>query len=218
MEPKVDRPVARRARYLMSVDAFLLSGALFMVALGLTAFGFPEPSVWSQLASQLVLVGSVLAGAVLAWTLHGHPLRATTWLGLVAGTILGAAVAVPVFLALLQLGRLLQLPFPDQEGPWAAIALVTVVVVAYLAVAAIGAVRDLANRTGSSRIAVVRLGALVVMLATVVITLLIGGETAEAGLFMVPVAGAGAVAVIVMAWFEGWWARRQARTVDTGTA
>lgn len=205
---RVVSPVNRWDRYFTSADAFLLSGALLFLLLGVSEPVFSEPSIAAQVFSQVMFVGSVVAGVVLAWVLHGHQLRGSTWIGMLIGALVGGVLLVPAFFALFTLGQFVPNPFPE-EGPWGAVLLLLAVVIAFLALPTYQAMRDLVTRTGDLRVAGVRLGALAVIVAAVVVTIVIGGETAEAGIFMVPVAAAGAVSVGGIAWFEGWRSRRQ---------
>ena len=203
----VGHVTAWRHTYGAAADAFLLAGAGFLLLVGGLGLLFRQPSVWSEVLSQVALAGSVVGTAV-AWRLHGHRLTRPTWVGVVLGAIAGSLVAGPVFFALFMLGRLIPFPMPEEEGPWGSVIVVVVVVVAFLALPVYWGVRNLVRRSGHRRAAVVRLGALAVIVAAVVITVSIGGETAEAGLFMVPVSAASAVAVCGVALFGSWRARR----------
>jgi UDP-N-acetylmuramyl pentapeptide phosphotransferase/UDP-N-acetylglucosamine-1-phosphate transferase len=119
----------------------------------------------------------------------------------------GALVVLPPFFALILLGRIIRSPLPDQEGPWGAVLLVSLVVVAFLAPPVLDSLRDVARRSGELRVVVVRLSTLAIIVAAVTITSLIGGETAEAGMFMVPVSAASAAAIAVLAMVDGRRAR-----------
>ncbi len=204
---RVGNQVARWDRYFTSADAFLLSGALFLLLLGVMGLVFTEPSIASQVFSLVTFVGSVVAGVVLAWVLHGHQLRGRTWIGMLIGAVAGGVLLVPAFFALFTLAQFVPSPFP-QEGPWGAVLLLLAVVIVFLALPTYHAVRDLLTRTGDLRVAGVRLGTLAGIVAAVVVTTVIGGETAEAGIFMVPVAAAGAVSVTSISGFEAWRSRR----------
>jgi hypothetical protein len=171
--------------------------------LGALALLFKQPSVWSEVLSQLVLVGSAVGGAAGAWRLHGHPLTRARWAGVVLGVVVGAVVVVPAFFALILLGRFIGSPLPEREGPWGAVLVMSVVVVAFLALPVLDGVRDLARGTGAPLVAVTRLGALAVVVAAVSITVLIGGEISEAGMFMVPVSATSAAAIAALALFDG---------------
>ena len=210
----VDRPVATRGRYyFVSVDAFLLTGAMFLLPSGLLGLLFNEPSIWSQLLSQVVLIGSLAGGTVLAWKLHGHVLKGATLVGMTLGIVAGAVVGIPAFFALFMLGRFIPNPFPREEGPWGAILVLAVAVIAFLALPIYQGIRDLAHRTGVP-VAAARLGSFVIIATVIVITSLIGGDTAETGVFMVPVSAASAAAIAGVAWFEKWRTRSR-RSRDT---
>ena len=188
-----------RRIHVAAVDAFLLTGAAGVLLLVLLSLFFVEPSVWSEVLSQLVLVGSVLGGTALAWRLHGHRLTRVTWVSVVLCAVGGAIVAVPVFLALVTLGRLVPLPADLQEGPWGAVLIVTLVVVAFLAVPVVNSIRKFGSRSAGRELAGLRLGALVVIIAVIIVTVSIGGELAEAAMFMAPVAAASATAIVGVA-------------------
>jgi hypothetical protein len=201
-------PIAGWRRHLaVAADAFLLAGAAGLLGLGVLSLLFDHPSVWSEVLSQLVLVGSAVGGTAGAWRLHGHPLTRARRAAAVLGIAAGAVVVLPAFFALILLGRFIGSPLPEREGPWGAVLVLSVVVVAFLAVPVLDGLRDLARRTGVLRVAVTRLGALAVVVAAVIITILIGGETAEAGMFMVPVSATSAAAIAALALFDGRRAR-----------
>ncbi|HEY3409317.1 MAG TPA: hypothetical protein VGK53_14190 [Propionicimonas sp.] len=193
-----------RRNHVAAVDAFLLTGAAGVLLLVLLSLFFVEPSVWSEVLSQLVLVGSVLGGTALAWRLHGHRLTRATWVSLVLCAIGGAIVAVPVFLALVTLGRLVPLPADYPEGPWGAVLIVTLVVVAFLAGPVVGSIREFGSGSAGRTIAGLRLGALAVIIAVIIVTISIGGELAEAAMFMAPVAAASAAAIVGVAAVDKW--------------
>jgi hypothetical protein len=204
----VDRPVTTRGRYyFVSVDAFLLTGAMFLLPSGLLALLFHQPSIWSELLSQAVLIGSLVGGTVLAWRLHGHALKGASLVGMTLGIVAGAVVGIPAVFALFMLGRFIPSPFPRDEGPWGLILVLAAALIAFLALPIYQGIRDLAHRTGSVPVAAARLGAFVIIATVIVITSRIGGDTAEAGIFMVPVSAASAAAIAGVAWFEKWRAR-----------
>lgn len=202
------RPMTTKERYyFVSADGFLLTGALFLLMEGLLMLLFHQPSLWSELLSQAVLVGSLVGGTVLAWTLHGNSMKRSSWVGMTLGIIAGAVVGIPAFFALIMLGRFIPNPFPMDEGPWGAILVLAAAVIAFLALPIYQGIRDLARRTGSVPVAAARLGAFVIIATVIVITSRIGGDTAETGIFMVPVSAASAAAIAGVAWFEKWRAQ-----------
>ena len=207
------RPMTTKERYFVSADGFLLTGALFLLMEGLLMLLFHQPSLWSELLSQAVLVGSLVGGTVLAWTLHGNSMKRSSWVGMTLGIIAGAVVGVPAFFALFMLGRFIPNPFPRDEGPWGSILVLAVAVIAFLALPIYQGIRDLAHRTGVP-VAAARLGSFVIIATVIVITSLIGGDTAETGVFMVPVSAASAAAIAGVAWFEKWRTRSR-RSRDT---
>jgi hypothetical protein len=201
---KPAEPIAGWRRNLaVAADAFLLSGAAGLLVLGALALLFDQPSVWSEVLSQLVLVGSAVGGTAGAWRLHGHPLTRARWSGVVLCVAAGAVVVLPAFFALLLLGRFIGSPIAEWEGPWGAVLVMSAVVIAFLALPVLDGVRDLAGRKGAPRVAGTRLCALAVVVAAVTITSLIGGGTAEVGIFMVPVSATSAAAIAALALFKG---------------
>ena len=190
-----------RHRYLLGADAFLVSGVMFMVVMLLellvwSLIGDHDPSLeWINMV--LIAVGA-MAAAVLTWWLHVGALRRPDWLALLLGTLLGGPLLVGVVWGLLAgIGQALPNPFPESEGPWGLVILVTVAVVAGLAVPVVAAIRDLAGPRKSVWTSAIRLAALALWVVIIVVSLIIGGEGAEAGLFMVLFAPASVAGVLV---------------------
>ncbi|MGN8244737.1 hypothetical protein ACTHAM_001842 [Cellulomonas soli] len=191
----------------LCVDAFLLTGLLFVLTQGVlaalaAAVGFDEgdPPVWLGLLSPLLAVAAVVGGAVSAWLLHGRTLSWPVWLGMALGAVLGAPLVSAAFMAVAGLSQLVPWRSRESEGPWFLVALVTLAVVAFLAVPVVDAVRDL---TGARETVVadrVRLVALLLTVLVVAITTAIGvsrsDETGEVGLFLVLVAVPAATSVV----------------------
>lgn len=203
-----------RDRYLLGADAFLVSGVMFTVVMLLellvwSLIGDHDPSLeWINMV--LIVVGA-MAAAVLTWWLHGAALRRPDWLALVLGTLLGGPLLVGVVWGLFAgIGQALPNPFPENQGPWGLVILVAVAVVAGLAVPVVAAIRDLAGPRKSVLTSVSRLAALILWVIIIVVSLIVGGEGAEAGLFMVLFAPAGVAGVLVADFFE---ARRRRRAV-----
>lgn len=180
--------------YQVSVDAFVYGSATMLVLLLLeevgstflprtTAGELPE---WVQLFGPLIMVASFGVGVLGALVIHRCTLRsARTWLGMLVGLAGGSAVLALGFFAL----RLIPTPFPKESGPWGLVIAVVVAVLAFVVPALVAAVRDLIGPREQRLADWLRLGAAAVALAIVVGSLVIGGETAEAGLFAVLFAG-----------------------------
>ncbi|GAA3798677.1 hypothetical protein [Cellulomonas soli] len=202
------RSATGRQRLRMCADAFLLAGLLFVLTQGAlallaTALGLDEgaPPDWIGLLSPLLAVAAVVAGAVGSWRLHGRPLSRPAWAGLALGAVLGGPLASAGFMAVAGLSQLVPWPGPRRsEGPWVAVGLLTLVVVAFLALPVVDAVRDLAGARTSVLADRVRLAALLLTLAVVAVTTAIGvargDETGEVGVFLVLVAVPAATAVL----------------------
>lgn len=118
-------------------------------------------------------------------------------------------MGVSAFFVLFMLGHFIRIPSPGDEGPWGSVLLLAAAVIGFLAVPVYQGVRDLVLRRGGTSIAVLRLATLVIIVTVVLITVRIGGDTAEAGIFMVPISAASAGAIVFVAWFEWWRARRR---------
>ena len=208
----VDRPLtAGRESYLVVADAFIISAALFLLFMAPLMLVFNEPSMTSQLLGQVAILFSGAGGPLLAWILHANRVRWLTLAGLLLGLVAGGVVVGLVFGVFFFLGRfvvdplLRLLPGDLPEGPWGLVVLATIAVLALLAVPVFSAVRDLAARPSRRRVmlALVRLGLVILILAAVIVTVVIGGETAEVGLFMVMFAASGAAGAAGIAWLEG---------------
>lgn len=209
MKPAARRRTAWQSDHVVSADAFLITGVLFLLTMGLLALLFREASLWSEILSQAVLVASLVAGTLIAWTLHGNSLRGAGWLTMAVGIVAGAVVGSLAFFALFMLGRFVPVPSAWREGPWGSVLLLAVAVIAFLALPVYRAVHDLVRHSGSSAIAVVRLASLVVIVTVIGISVGFGGDVAEVGIFMVAVSAASAVAVVLAAWSGRWRARRR---------
>lgn len=209
MLTSTDRPAALRgATYRTSADAFLLGGVVFLLFTGVLVGLVERPSVWSELASQAGMLAALVGGVALAWRLHGRPLTGRAWAGVLLGSVAAGLVTPPVFVALFMLGRFVPLRLPGPEGPWGSILLLVVAAIAFLAVPVHEAVRNLAGRTGDLRVAAVRLSCVLTIMVAVAVTASLGGDAAEVGIFMVPVAAASALAVGGAIWFDRWVAGR----------
>lgn len=191
--PKVHRDAA--PIYQVSVDAFLYGCAAMLALLAVdeltlsALFSGTAPEhlpEWTQILGPIVLFGSFVIGALSALLVHGRSLRkGRTWLGMLLGLVGGVAVLAIGYFAL----RLIPTPFAEDSGPWGLVIGVVVLVLAFVVPGLVSAVRDLVGRRAQQRVDWLRLAATAVALAIVVASLVIGGETAEAGLFAVLFAG-----------------------------
>lgn len=205
-------------RLMLCADAFLFSGALFMltegligIVVGLTGAEASIPE-WMQFAGLFLMLASLIAGVVTAWLVHGRAWRKQTWIGLLLGVVVGGVVTEVAIMAIAAFGQFIPNPIPG-EGPWGLVMVVVVAVVAFLAVPLVDAVRDLVpGRRLRVAVDLLRLGAFAVIVVLVAGTVAVGmqegSELGEAGLFMVLLAGPAAVAVLAMDLFEAWRSKR----------
>lgn len=205
-------------RLILCADAFLFSGALFMLTEGLigivvgltgTEASIPE---WMQFAGPFLMLVSFVAGVVIAWLVHGRAWGKHSWVGLLLGMVAGAAAMNVAIMAIAAFGRFIPSPIPG-EGPWGLVIVIVIAVIAFLAVPLLDAVQDLApGRRQRVAIDTLRLGSFAVIVALVVGTVAVGmqegSELGEAGLFMVLLAGPAAVAVLCLDLFEAWRSKR----------
>ncbi len=207
-------------RLMLCADAFLFSGALFMLTEGLMGIvvALTGPAVripeWLEFAGIFLMLGSLVAGAVTAWRVHGRAWQRNSWIGLLVGVVAGGAAMDLLIMAIAAFGRFIPSPVPD-EGPWGLVIVMVIAVLAFLAVPLVDAIRDLVpGRRSHVRIDALRLGAFAVIVALIAGTVAVGfqqeSELGEAGLFMVLLAAPAAVAVLVMDLFEGWRSKRDA--------
>ena len=207
-------------RLMLCADAFLFSGALFMLTEGLmgivVALTGSEASIpeWLEFAGIFLMLGSLVAGVVIAWRVHGRAWRRQSWIGLLVGMVIGGAAMNLLILGIAAFGRFIPNPFPG-EGPWGLVIVVVIAVVAFLAAPLVDAMRDLApGRRVRVVIDALRLGAFAVIVALVAGTVAVGiqqeSELGEAGLFMVLLAAPAALAVLGMDLFEAWRSKRDA--------
>lgn len=204
-------PVVSRERHNLAADAFLAAAAIFLVVIGtqellafLLAGGDMEswtPPVWLEVVGMLGMPLALVGGPLLAWRLYGRHLGWRDVVAGVVGSLLGGAAFGIVFMVVFFLTRLIPVPLP-QEGPWGMVVIATLAVVAFLAKPVIVAVRDLAGAKEHARRHALRLGVLVLGLAAVIVSVVIGGETAELGMFLLLPAFPAAVAIIAMDWWR----------------
>ncbi|MGB7962634.1 MAG: hypothetical protein WCF12_06695 [Propionicimonas sp.] len=206
-------------RLMLCADAFLFSGALFMLTEGLMGIvvaltgsevRIPE---WLEFAGIFLILGSLVAGVVTAWRVHGRAWQRNSWIGLLLGVVVGGAAMNLLIMAIATFGRFIPNPVPD-EGPWGLVIVTVVAVVAFLAVPVLDAIRDLTGQRVRVRIDTLRLAAFAVIVALVAATVVVGiqqeSELGEAGLFMVLLAAPAALAVLGMDLFEAWRSKRDA--------
>lgn len=217
--------VETRPRLMLCADAFLFSGALFMLTEGLigivvgltgTEASIPE---WMQFAGLFLMLVSLIGGVVTAWLVHGRAWGKHSWIGLLLGIVVGGVAMNVAIMAIAAFGQFIPSPIPD-EGPWGLVIVTVIAVVAFLAVPLFDAVRDLTpGRRLRVPVDLLRLGAFVVIVALVVATVAVGlqegSEVGEAGLFMVLLAGPAAVAALCLDLFEAWRSKRDAAPRST---
>ncbi|PKW26398.1 hypothetical protein [Phycicoccus duodecadis] len=213
MTGTLDRPlVTGRERYPLAADAFLGAALIFLVAVVaqegiayLLAAGEPAtwtPPVWLEAIGALGMPLAVVGGPLLAWRVHGRHLGWRELVAAVVGAMLGGAVFGVAFLLLFFLTRLVPGPAARDEGPWAMVIVAALGVVAFLCRPVIVAVRDLAGPRAHPRRHGLRLVVVVLGLAAVVAGVMVGGETAELGMFMLLPAVPAAVAATAMDWWR----------------
>ena len=205
-------------RLMLCADAFLFSGALFMltegligIVVGLTGSEASIPE-WMQFAGLFLMLVSLVGGVVIAWLVHGRAWGKRSWVGLLLGIVVGGVAMNVAIMAIAAFGQFIPSPIPD-EGPWGLVIVIVIAVIAFLAVPLFDAVRDLAPaRRQRVTVDALRLGSFAVIVALVVGTVAVGiqegSEVGEAGLFMVLLAGPAAVAVLCMDLFEAWRSKR----------
>lgn len=217
MTETLQRPaVVSRERHHLAADAFLAAAFIFLVVIGaqeLIAYllsggemGTWTPPVWLEVIGALGLPLAVIGGPVLAWLLYGRHIGWRDLVVAVVGGVVGGALLGVAFMAVFFATRLLPIPFP-REGPWELVIISTLAAVAFLAQPVIVAVRDLAGTKEHVRRHSLRLAIVVLGLAAVIVSMFIGGETAELGMFMLLPAAPAALAVIAM----DWWRAQQHR-------
>ena len=204
-------PVVSRERHTLAADAFLAAALIFLVVIGaqeLIAYllaggdmGSWTPPVWLEAVGMLGMPLALIGGPVLAWRLYGRHLG---WRDL-AAAVVGAVVGAPGF-SMAVTGLVLSTGpikgrFPE-EGPRSLVIVASIAAVAFLAKPVIVAARDLAGAREHPRRHGLRLGILALALAVIVVSVFIGGETAEIGLFLALPAVPAALAVVAMDWWR----------------
>jgi len=212
MTSDIERP-AKGERLLLSADGFLFAAAFDIGVSALVLGGFAlfrvdtaslgeslNPALGSLIS--LVVTGVVVfAGAMLAWRAHGRPFDGTSVIGMLFGVVIGAAIAMPVFVGGAWLMSRLPLPGDPNSPPWFGIGVLAVLVLAFVALPMLDAARD-ARPSRRRHVALdwMRVFALVFTVLMAAVLAMIGAaqgsEIGEAGIFMVPFAAAGAFAVL----------------------
>ena len=205
MTETLHRPaVASRERHHLAADAFLLAALIFLVViavqestallLGAGESGTWTSPVWLEAISALGMPLAVIGGPLLAWRLYGRHLG---WRDLVAGVmgivLAGAAFSIAM-VGIVFLTRFISTAVDDEEGPWGLVVIATLAVVAFLAGPVAAAVRDLVGPKEHLGRHLLRLAIVALGLVAIVVSVFIGGEVAELGLFMllpaIPAGGA----------------------------
>lgn len=201
------RPVVgSRDRYPLAVDAFLYAAVIFLIGMGLQLLaasvvsgGTPDATIippWVEALGTVSMLASVVGGPLVAWRVHGRTLHGRDLLGVIVGVAVGGVLLILVFFALMSLWRFVPAMVPrDEVGPVDGAIVLAVVVLAFLAKPVISVSRDVAGPREHVLRDWLRLGAPGVALAAVVVSIMLGGEGAELGAFMVPSAAAAACAV-----------------------
>ena len=212
---------SRRGWILLACDAFLFAGALFLAAMALleaVAFlGGWQPAPQLEWLNLIVLITVVFGGALIALWLHAVRLHGMDWLVMALGAVAGGTAISAAVFGLFGLLSFVPLPRTLNEGPWLLVVVVALLILAVVIPPAWAAIGSLI--AGRDRgLAWARIVALVVMVAGVAVSLGIGGETAEAGAFMVPFGVGAACAALAVSLLQDRWGRRSATTAPTGPA
>lgn len=213
MTETLQRPVVRSSeRYPLAADAFLYAAMIVLLVMGLQEgiasllsggeMGTWTPPVWLEAIGALGMPLAVIGGPLLGWRIYDRHFGWRETVAAVVGCVLGGAVFGIVFFALFFLTRLVRGPSPEEAGPWGLVIVAAVAVVAFLAEPVIVAVRDLAGVQEHARRHGLRLVVVVLGLIAVIAGMLVGGETAELGLFLLLPAVPAAVAAIAMDWWQ----------------
>lgn len=208
------RPVVvSRDRYPLAVDAFLYAAVIFVIGIGLQLLaaswvsgGAPDAELippWVEALGMIGMLASVVGGPLLAWRISGRTLGGRALLGAIVGAAVGGALLIVMFFALISLWRFVPSIVPREDvGPVDGAIVLTVLVLAFIAKPVIDAIRDLLGPRKHVRRHALRVGSLAVVVAAVVVSIVIGGESAELGAFLVPGSAAAACAVTGMEWLS----------------
>jgi hypothetical protein len=221
MSQTLHRPaIAGRERHQLAADAFLWAAMIFLVGLGvpegiayLLAGGEPAswtPPVWLQVMSALSMPVAAIGGPLLAWWTYDRHLAWREIVAAVVGAVLGGVGLATAFLVLSLVRRAVPGPAPEGQGPWLLIVVAALAVVAFLATPVVAAVGDLARSQEHARRDWLRLTMVAIALVAVVLSVALGGETAEVGIFLLLPAVPAAVAAVAMDWWRSEHERRAA--------
>lgn len=213
MTETLHRPtVVSRERHTLAADAFLAAALTFLVVIGvqeLLAYllaggdmGTWTPPAWLELVGALGMPLALVGGPLLAWRLYGRHVGWRDLVAAVVGGVVGSALLSLAFMVLFFVLRLLPTPWRNEDAPWDLVIVASIAAIAFLAKPVIVAVRDLAGAREHPRRHGLRLGVLALGLAAIAVTVVIGGETAELGMFLALPAVPAAVAVVAMDWWR----------------
>ena len=79
-----------------------------VVALTGSEASIPE---WLEFAGIFLMLGSLVAGVVIAWRVHGRAWRRQSWIGLLVGMVIGGAAMNLLILGIAAFGRFIPNPF-----------------------------------------------------------------------------------------------------------
>ena len=218
MTETLHRPtVVSRERHHLAADAFLAAALIFLVVIGvqeLLAYVLAggemaswTPPVWLEAVGMLGMPLALIGGPVLAWRLYDRHLGWRDLVAAIVGGVVGSAVLSMAFMLLFLVLRLLPTPWRNEDAPWDLVIVASIAAIAFLAKPVIVAARDLAGAREHPRRHALRLGVLALALAGIVVSVLIGGETAELGMFLALPAVPAAMAAVAM----DWWRAQQHR-------
>lgn len=218
MTETLHRPtVVSRERHGLAADAFLAAALIFLVVIGvqellayLLAGGDMEswtPPVWLEVVGALGMPLALVGGPLLAWRLYGRHIERRDLVAAVVGGVVGSALTSMAFMVVFFVLRLLPTPWRNEDAPWDIVIVASIAAIAFLARPVIVAVRDLAGPREHPRRHALRLGVLALALAGIAVSVVIGGETAELGMFLALPAVPAAMAVLAM----DWWREQQHR-------
>lgn len=219
MTETLQRPrVLSRERHHLAADAFLYAAMIFLFGVGAQMgiaylmsggeLGTWVAPGWLELVGALAMPLALIGGPLLAWRVYEHHVGWRDLVAAVIGAVVGSTLMSLAFMVLFFVLRIIPTPWRDQDAPWDLVIVATLAVVAFLAKPIIAAVRDLAGTKERPRRHGVRLAAVALMLAAILVSVFIGGESAELGMFLLLPAAPAAVAAIAME----WWRAQQHRT------